>query len=83
MLAFCAEINRLPSHCDVKSLPENATAHTIPLLSTITPHMLKPRPPFAPVEGVIELVTALLSALQPGRELQFLAVRQGRPGQHT
>ena len=32
----------------MKSAPENATAQTIPLLSTIVPHMLKPRPPFPP-----------------------------------
>jgi hypothetical protein len=27
VLAFCAEITRLPGHCDPRSTPEKATAH--------------------------------------------------------
>src|SRR5215475_7920789 len=46
VFAFCAEITRLPNHCDVNWLPENATAQTVPSRSTMVRHMLKPRPPF-------------------------------------
>ena len=39
MLAFCAEITRLPGHCAPRSPPENATAQTIPSRSTTVAHM--------------------------------------------
>jgi hypothetical protein len=39
VLAFCAEITRLAPHCDARSVPENATAHTTPSRSTIVAHM--------------------------------------------
>src|ERR1700674_3113033 len=35
VLAFCAEITRLPSHCAPASVPENATAQTVPSLPTM------------------------------------------------
>jgi hypothetical protein len=44
--------------------------HTIPLVSTIVPHILKPRPLFAPEAAVIELDRALLRAALPRSVLQ-------------
>ena len=39
VLAFCAEMTRLPGHCAPRSVPLNATAHTTPSRSTIVPHI--------------------------------------------
>jgi len=39
VLAFWAEITRLPGHSAERSVPENATAHTMPSRFTIVAHM--------------------------------------------
>jgi hypothetical protein len=40
VFAFCAEMTRLPGHCEPRSAPVNATAHTIPSRLTIgAPHV--------------------------------------------
>src|SRR5207248_2305742 len=71
VLAFCAEITRLPGHCAPRSPPENATAHTIPSRSTMVAHMLKFRPDPAP-SAFTAVVRADFSADWLGRPLQLL-----------
>ena len=44
VLAFCAEMTRLPGHCGPRFVPVNATAQTIPSRSTMAPHMFMIRP---------------------------------------
>src|SRR6185369_12656404 len=39
VLAFCAEITRLPGHCAPRFAPENATAQTTPSRSTMVAHI--------------------------------------------
>src|SRR6266853_2825758 len=63
-------MTRLPSHCEVPWLPENATAQTVPSLATSVPHMLKPRPPLRPEAGVMALMSAERSSEKPGRAEQ-------------
>src|SRR4051812_46434628 len=46
VLAFCAEITRLPGHWSPRSSPVNATAHTTPSRLTTVAHICNPNPPF-------------------------------------
>src|SRR5205807_1446394 len=39
VLAFCAEMTRLPGHCAPRFTPENATAHTTPSRFTMVAHI--------------------------------------------
>src|SRR2546423_1090914 len=39
VLAFWAEMTRLPGHCAPRLLPVNATAQTMPSRSTMVPHI--------------------------------------------
>src|SRR5436309_3063828 len=55
VFAFCAEITRLPGHCEPRSAPENATAQTTPSRSTTVAHIWKSRP-------LVSTATALTSA---------------------
>src|SRR3954447_22290520 len=63
-------MTRLPSHCEAPLLPENATGQTVPSLATSVPHMWKPRPPWAPPAGVIELISAERSCEKSGKAEQ-------------
>src|ERR1700676_2282842 len=63
-------MTRLPSHCEVPWLPENATAQTVPSLATSVPHMWKPRPPLAPAVGVMAPTSAERSCENSGRAEQ-------------
>jgi integral membrane sensor domain MASE1 len=44
VLAFCAEITRLPGHCAALWFPEKATAHTTPSRFTTVAHIWLLRP---------------------------------------
>ena len=44
VLAFCAEMTRLPGHCAPRSVPEKAMAHTTPSLFTTVAHIWRSRP---------------------------------------
>src|SRR5262249_3422273 len=44
VLAFCAEMTRLPGHCDARFVPVKATAQTMPSRSTMVAHMFMLRP---------------------------------------
>jgi hypothetical protein len=59
-LAFCAEITRLPGHCEPRFAPVNATAQTMPSRSTIVPHMSRLKPPL-PAGSLRAAVNACLS----------------------
>src|SRR5437588_10737792 len=61
-------MTRLPNHWSTYSLPENATAHTVPSVATNVPHMLNPRPPLPP--AATTSVSALLRSSQLGRSEQ-------------
>ena len=47
VLAFCAEMTRLPGHWSPGVSPERVTMTTTPERSTIVAHMFKPKPPFS------------------------------------
>src|SRR5262249_8511574 len=67
VLAFCAEITRLPGHCAPRSVPEKATAHTIPSRSTMVAHICR----FNPLPSATTAVfSAAFSAEYAGRVLQ-------------
>jgi hypothetical protein len=71
VLAFCAEITRLPGHCAPRSVPENAIAHTTPSLLTTVAHIWKLRPL---VSAATALSSAAFSAAWDGRLLQSLSL---------
>src|SRR5690349_20678431 len=62
-------MTRLPGHCDPRSSPENATAHTTPSRSTIVPHIWKSRPLLSACTAAI---SALLSVAYEGSPEQAL-----------
>src|SRR5207342_3484486 len=47
VLAFCAEITRLPGHWLPRLAPVNATAQTTPSRLTTVPHISRLKPPLA------------------------------------
>src|SRR5438067_5148658 len=47
VLAFSAEISRLPVHCAARFGPVKTTAQTMPSRFTTVPHIWLPSPPFA------------------------------------
>ena len=47
VLAFCAEMTRLPGHWSPRLSPVKATAHTTPSRLTTVAHICNPNPPFA------------------------------------
>ena len=71
VLAFCAEITRLPGHCVARSVPENATAHTTPSRSTMVAHMWLFKP----------LVSAGLASVCGGILLTAYSVLSGEVGE--
>src|SRR5271165_2969565 len=66
VFAFCAEITRLPGHCDPRSAPVNATAHTTPSRLTTVAHISRLNPP---LDWLRAAVRAAFSWLQFGRSL--------------
>ena len=62
VLAFWAEITRLPGHWAARSTPENATAHTMPSRFTSVAHMWLFRP----------LVSATTAAARAVRSWEWL-----------
>src|SRR5262245_52446406 len=69
VFAFCAEITRLPSHCDPLVVPENATAQTVPSRATMVAHILRSNPLSSTRTASVR---AAFSAAWPGRLAQLL-----------